>query len=668
MDKKTAAERIQELTQQIDHYNQAYFQQASSLISDYEFDQLVEELAKLEKQFPELKKNDSPTQRVGEGLSKNFPTVQHQYPMRSLSNSYSIEEVKEFIARAHKLLPNEKITFFCELKIDGIAVSLIYANNQLTKVVTRGDGIQGDDITRNTANISNLLPIIPPLHLPRTFEVRGEVFMKKSDFHALNKVHKKLNKPLLANPRNTVAGTLKTIDPASVADRKLNFYPYALLGEALNIATQQDCMATLKQCGFETLTYTSKHCNSTHEVIEYVRHWEKHKQDLDIAIDGVVIKINDLHHQTRMGYTAKSPRWAIACKYRPESATTILQNVLYRVGRTGVITPVAELIPAQLAGTVVKRASLYNIPTIQRLALHIGDTVTIEKKGDIIPKIIYIDITKRPPQSQLITFSEKCPGCYTPVIKKKALHYCPNHHQCPDQLKATLIHFASRHALDIRHLGPKIISLLFEKKLVSKPAQLYALQSKHLEALPGFQHRSVQKLLQNIEQTKKQPFEKVLFALGIPHVGATVANQLATYFQHIDNLIQASHQELITLPEVGPEIAESIINYFKDQINQQHTTQLRTIGLTFEKAKKPASNLSASLNKKTLVVSGTFDTFSREAIRTYIHHHGGRLVSAISRQVNYLVAGHKPGTKKIKEAEKLGVQIINEHLLRQMAG
>ena len=659
MNEKIAAERIEYLTQKINHYNKTYFQKAHSAISDYAFDQLLAELHQLEEQFPNLKQPHSPTQHVGENLSNNFPIIQHKYPMHSLNNSYSLEEVKQFIERISKHL-DQSPQFFCELKFDGIAISLNYQNHKLHKIVTRGDGTQGDDITSHLSTIKNLPLSIQKNILPNYFEVRGEAFMTRTAFQTLNQTHKKEGKKPLANPRNTVAGTLKTLDIKAVSTRQINFYPYTLLAENLTITTQQQRMHTLAKAGFQLPLNTSKHCQNIHEIINYIHYWEKHKQELDIEIDGIVIKVNNINQQKILGHTAKSPRWAIAYKYKPKNTTTLLQKVTYQVGRTGIITPVAHLTPIHLAGTTVQRASLYNITHIKHLGLCRGDTVYIEKKGEIIPKIVGINLSKRLSNTRIM-FDGKCPSCGTTCLENptKTLHYCPNHHQCPQQLKNLLLHFVSRPALNIKYLGIKTVNALFTKRLISTPATLYHIQPQDLAPLEGFQTKSIQKLLESIEKSKTTPFHKVLFALGIHHVGATIAKKLAIHFHNLDNLINATQDELITLPEIGIEIAESIISYFQNQHNLTHISQLRKLGLHLSVQHTP-TNTPQKLTQKTFVISGTFATHSRETIQAYIQDRGGRIVSAISQQVDYLLVGKNPGPKKIQEAIGREIQIIDE--------
>lgn len=667
MDKKVAEKKAKQLKKQINYYNKQYFEYANSAISDYKYDQLVEDLFVLEEAHPYLKKPTSPTQRIGENYSKNFATIKHKYPMYSLSNTYAIEQIQQFVDRVHKLLPREKIGFFCELKFDGVAISLQYKHGALQQVLTRGDGVQGDDITDNARTIASIPTYIADSSVPKYFEVRGEAFMKRATFQALNKHYAKEGNPLLANPRNATAGTLKTLDTRLVAKRKLDFYPYTLLGENITLLTQQIRLKKLKEWGFD-LSSTSLHCEDVAQIMEYINYWQKHRKEVPVDIDGIVIKVNDIYQQTRLGHTAKSPRWAIAYKYKPENVTTILQEVVYQVGRTGIITPVAELQPVHLAGTTVKRASLYNADKIQELDLRIGDTVYLEKGGDIIPKITGINLNKRVKESTPITFITNCPACNTPLVQNstKIQHYCPNQQACPPQLKSRIAHFVQRSALNINSIGPKTIDILFEKKLIRTPADLYQLQAQDIEILEGFQQQATQKLQHGIENSKKAPFEKVLFALGIHHVGNTVAKKLAQHFKNIDSLMEATQETLTTLPDVGPQIAESILAYFKDAEQVAHLKALRTAGLCFTYKTDALVTSSQTLANKTLVVSGIFNTFSREAICTYIQQHGGRLVSALSKQVDFLVVGQNAGPQKLAKANKLGITVVDEQSLKKM--
>lgn len=668
MDRQQAAREMTDLIKQVNYYNKQFFEHHRSLISDYAFDQLVARLTSLEKQFPDLKRPDSPTHRVGEKTTKGFATRKHTHPMRSLSNTYSIEEVKQFTTRLHKLLPDTNITYFCELKFDGTAISIHYEKGKLQHAVTRGDGVQGDDITANGRAIQAIPSSIKASDLPDEFEVRGEVYMTKKAFELLNKKHTEEGKTLLANPRNTAAGTLKTLDSTIVADRNLSFCPYTLISKDLDLPTQASRIQILEKWGFQ-VSPTHRMCHSLEEVIDYIAHWEKERDNLPMEIDGVVIKVNELASQQQLGATSKSPRWAIAYKYKPQSASALLEDVIYQVGRTGVITPVAKLSPTRLAGSTIQRASLHNSQEIATLGLHKHDTVFLEKGGDVIPKVTAVDLSKRPPDTQHIQFTTHCPSCETLLIKEEdgAHHYCPNHQACPAQLKGKLRHFVHRQAMNIVHIGGKTIDLLSEKNIIKQPADLYQLTPKDFIGLEGFKTKTVQNILSSIQASKAKPFDKVLFALGIRHVGATVAYKLVQHFHNIDALKQASEEALITVPEVGTQIAQSVIAYFQDPYEIKHLDALCNAGLQFSQKKENNATHNDALANKSFVITGTFDGFSREEMRSYIQTHGGRLVSALSAQVDYLVAGHSAGPKKITQAEKLDVKVISEDDLQAMA-
>ncbi|MEM7361828.1 MAG: NAD-dependent DNA ligase LigA [Bacteroidota bacterium] len=663
--KEKAAQEIATLTERINYYNDQFFQKNRSLISDYAFDQLVERLTKLEKHFPDLKRADSPTGRVGEKLSKGFVARKHIRPMRSLSNTYSVDEIKQFAARMEKLLPARKITYFCEPKFDGTAVSIHYKEGDLTHIVTRGDGVQGDDITANGRTISSIPSAIQGANLPEAFEVRGEVFMTKKAFEALNKKQAMEGKPLFANPRNTAAGTLKTLDRTIVAGRELSFHPYTLIGENVEYPTQEERLKALGEWGFER-SQLHRMCQNIDEVIEYTTYLEKQRKTLPMEIDGVVIKVNEIVVQKQLGATSKSPRWAIAYKYKPDSVRTLLEDVIFQVGRTGVITPVAKLSPVRVAGSTVQRATLHNSQEIATLGLHTQDTVLLEKGGDVIPKITAVDLTKRKEGSTPIHFVTHCPSCHTPLIKEEdgAHHYCPNTTACPDQLKGKLRHFVHRKAMNITHVGGKTIDLFFDLQIVQRPADLYTLTAKAMTGLEGFQEKTIQNILTSIEDSKNKPFEKVLFALGIRHVGATVAQKLVQHFENIDYLRNASVEEMNAVPEVGGQIAESVKAYFDNQEEEEHLAMLKQAGLQFvqQKGKEHQQHLAG----KTFVITGTFEHYSREGMRTYLQNHGGRVVSALSSQVDYLVAGNGAGPKKLSQAEKLGMHLVREEELASL--
>lgn len=669
MTKKEAKKEIARLTALVQYHNKLYHQYARPEISDYEFDQLLAKLTQLENQFPEFGLEGSPTQLVGETLSKNFQTVYHQYPMLSLSNTYSEAEVRQFVQRIQKLLQGEPIEFFCELKFDGVAISLLYKKGALEGVVTRGDGVKGDDITRNAEQVKTIPRIVKAKDVPPEFEARGEAFMPRNKFEQLNQVRIAQGEEPLANPRNAAAGTLKTLRPNSGPKRSLDCYLYAFRSEAIDLSTHEAGIQLLEKWGFN-ISPTYKKCTTLEEILEYIDYWETEKKSLPVAIDGVVIKVNSINQQNRLGFTAKSPRWAIAYKYKPENVATILEKVAYQVGRTGVVTPVAHLKPTPLAGTTVKRASLHNAAEIERLGLHLGDTVFIEKGGDIIPKVTGVDTAKRKPDSKPVKFITHCPACSTTLVRQyeKALYYCPNTKACRPQTQAMLEHFVHRKAMDINAIGKKTIALLVEKGLIRTPADLYSLRYEDIYSLDGFKDLSTKNVLRGIEQSKQRPFEHVLFALGIRHVGEVAAEKIAQHCQDIDSLAKASAEELMVIPEVGEEIAQSITTYFQEPKNLQLIESLKKVGLRLSIAKTEAVPTRHPLAGKSLVISGTFQNFEREDLKSLIKSKGGKILSSVSNKLDYLVAGHKPGPAKLAKAQALGVQIINEETIIQMIG
>ena len=666
MDTTKAAKEIAHLTEQINHYNKAFFQEHRSLISDYEFDQLLAKLIRLEKKFPSLKKKNSPTLRIGEKTNKGFVSRKHLNPMLSLSNTYDVAQVEQFAQRIQKLLPKEKITYFCELKYDGTAVSIHYKKGKLQYILTRGNGVEGDDVTANGRTITTIPTTLPAIaHLPHV-EVRGEVFMTKKAFDTLNKKQAEANKPLLANPRNTAAGTLKTLDTTIVANRNLSFCPYTLIGKSLDCTTQEAAIKKLEQLGFH-VSKTYRMCHTLEEVLEYIHYWEKIRVTLPMEIDGIVIKVNALDQQKKLGFTSKSPRGIIAYKYKPQSASTQLEKIIYQVGRTGVITPVAQLSPILLAGSTIQRATLHNSQEMQSLGLRTYDSVFLEKGGDVIPKITAVDLAKRKKESTPIHFITQCPCCDTTLVKEEegAHHYCPNTTHCTDQLKGKLRHFVHRNAMHITHIGEKTIETLFTKKIIQYAADLYTLTRSSFIGLPGFKSKTVDNILTSITDSKKQPFDKVLFALGIRHVGATLAYKLATHFKNIEHLATASEESLIALPEVGPQIAKSLCAFFENNDERTHLHNLQKAGLQFI-LKEEAIQTHQPLKGLSFVITGTFDGYSREQMRTHIQKHGGKVVTAPSAQVNYLVKGHSAGPKKITQADKLNIKIIDEERLEKL--
>lgn len=656
-----AKERVQELIEKINYYNNLYYQEDVSEISDQEFDQLLEELTGLEMEFPDLKYDYSPTQRVGGTVTKNFPTVEHKHPMLSLGNTYSKEELVDFDKRVQKLLGHNDYLYFCELKFDGVALSLTYEQGILKQAVTRGDGTRGDEITSNARTIKSLPLKVKGGNLPESFEVRGEVFMPNQVFNELNIEREAQGEAILANPRNTASGTLKMQDSAVVAQRMLDCYIYSLMSEELKLRTHSEAVATLEEWGFN-VSKTYRKCQNLQEVFDYIDHWENRRFELPLETDGIVIKVDDFEDQSILGYTAKSPRWAIAFKYQSENKPTKLNSISYQVGRTGAITPVANLEPVILAGTTVKRASLHNANEIERLGLRLGDTVFIEKGGEIIPKVTAVDLEKRDPLSQPLKFIATCPECNTTLERREgeAIHYCPNSKGCPPQIKGRIEHFIHRNALNIDNLGWRTIEVLFDNHLITNPADLYQLKYQDIYQLEGFKELSTNNLLEGIEASKKTPFERVLFALGIRYVGRTVAEKLARHFKNMDAIANATYEALIEAPEIGERIAQSIQAFFQDEENRQLISRLKEAGLCFEVKQETVNLVSNELLGKSFVVSGVFENFSRDQLKETIKIHGGKVLSGVSGNLDYLLAGANMGPAKLEKAQSLGIDIISE--------
>lgn len=667
MSEQEAAQRIIELSQQIHHHNYQYYQNSVSEISDYEFDMLLEELTRLEEQYPQLRLPNSPTQRVGGTITKSFNTVYHKYPMLSLGNTYSEEELKDFDNRVRKVLEGD-YEYVCEQKFDGVAISLTYVDGQLVQGATRGDGTRGDDITANVRTIKTIPLHLPKGEYPQEFEVRGEVFMPFSVFEQLNAEREDIGEVVLANPRNAASGTLKLQDSGVVAKRRLSCFAYGFLSTPLPFDTHAQALEALKQWGFH-VSPTYRVCNNIDQVLGYIREWETKRFELPIATDGIVVKVNNFHQQEELGYTAKSPRWAIAYKYKAMNAATRLQAIQYQVGRTGAITPVALLEPVQLAGTTVKRASLHNANEILRLDLHEGDMVFVEKGGEIIPKITGVDKSQRLPDSLPIRYLDTCPACQTPLVRTEgeAQHYCPNDKGCPPQIKGKLEHFIARKAMNIDGLGPETIDQLFAAGLVRQVADLYDLRYEQLIGLERMGEKSVNNLLASIQKSKEVPFDRVIFALGIRFVGNTVARILARHFHTVANLQQASYEDLVQVPEIGDRIALSVVSYFQDAENLAILNRLQQAGLRLSEEKKagkgPQSDKLAGLS---FVISGVFTQYSREQLQELITSNGGKLVSSISKKLSYLVAGDKMGPAKLEKATELGIKIISEGELLAM--
>ena len=660
MTPEQAKKEIEGLTEKINYHNDLYYQENTTEISDFDFDKLLERLIALEKQFPEFKDPHSPTQRVGGTITKEFPTVHHRFPMLSLGNTYSPAELEEFDKRVRKGLEGEPYEYFCELKFDGVSISLLYENNKFTRGVTRGDGVRGDDVSNNIKTIRNIPLVLKGKNIPPAFEVRGEVFMPKDVFLKLNKDREDIGEERYANARNTAAGTVKMQDSAEVARRKLDCYVYSMLGVS-GIRTHEEAIKKLESWGFN-VSDTYRKCTDIEDVLEYIREWELNRLELPLETDGVVIKVNNLEQQERLGFTAKSPRWAIAYKYKAQSTSTRLNGVTYQVGRTGAVTPVAMLEPVFLAGTTVKRASLHNANEIARLDLRIGDYVFVEKGGEIIPKVTGVDPSKRQPGSEPIRYVDRCPECNSKLyrVEGEAAYYCPNISGCPPQIKGRIEHFIQRKAMDIESLGERTIDQLFQLGLVKSPADLYDLKREDVMRLDGFKDKSVKNLLAGIEGSKARPFENVLFAIGIRYVGKTVAEKLARYFKNIDNLSKATLDELMSAPEIGEKIARSVFDFFRKPENQQEIIRLGNAKLNLESDEKEPEKVSDALEGKSFVISGTFKNYERDDLKDVILKNGGKVLSAVSGKLDYLVAGENMGPAKKEKAEKLGVTIISE--------
>ena len=679
MTKAEAKKRIEQLSNECEEHNYKYYVLDKPSISDFEFDKLLDELISLEKQYPELLAESSPSQRVGGTITKNFPTIKHRYPMMSLGNTYSKEELKEFDERVQKLL-ERKYEYVCELKFDGVAIGIRYENGLLKQAITRGDGTQGDDVTPNVKTIKSIPLKLHGKSYPELFEVRGEIYFTRKNFDRINAEREEIGDATFANPRNSASGTLKMQDSAEVANRRLECFAYALYMEKPNTKSHLESLDAIKNWGFKVSEHTKK-CKNIDGVFEFINYWEEKRYKLGYDIDGVVIKVNSLDQQNELGFTAKSPRWAIAYKYKAESASTKLISIDYQVGRTGAITPVANLEPVQLAGTTVKRASVHNADQIEKLDLRINDHVFVEKGGEIIPKITEVNLKHRKSGAKPVKFITKCPECNTTLIREvgEAQHYCPNVTGCPPQIKGGIEHFASRTAMNIDGFGTETVELLYDSELVKNVADIYGLTREQLIGLERkankndlnrkstLKEKSVERLLKGIEKSKSMPFDKVLFALGIRHVGNTVAKKLAQHFSTIDNIQNAIFEELRQTPDIGEKIAESIMAYFKNKSNLIIVDRLKEYGLNFVMAKRDiVPTLSKKLNSMSFVVSGVFDKFSRTELKEIIEQHGGKNVSALSTKTNYLIAGNEAGPSKLTKAEKLKIKIIGEKEFTKM--
>jgi len=663
-------QKINALIEELNTFNYQYYVLAESPISDYDFDQKLKELEALEKEYPQYLNLNSPTQKVGGDLTNKFDTVRHRWPMMSLGNTYSQNELADFDTRVRKAM-GDNVSYVCELKFDGVSISITYEDGKLVRAVTRGDGVQGDDVTKNVKTIRSIPHHIHASNLHSSFEIRGEIFMHRAAFLRLNAEREENNEQTYANPRNFAAGTLKLQDSKEVARRPLDCFLYFLYAENRNqlFHSHWDSIQTLKEWKFPICQHTQL-CHSIDEVFTFIQYWDEHRHQLSYDIDGIVIKVNDYAQQEELGFTAKSPRWATSFKFKAERVETILEDVSYQVGRTGAVTPVAHLKPVLLAGTTVKRASLHNANEIQRLDLYFGDTVFVEKGGEIIPKVIGANIEKRAIKAKKITYPTQCPVCGSVLIRKdgEAIHYCPNDMECRPQIVGRLQHFTGRKMMDIAGLGDETIETFYSHGLLRNISDIYSLQSHeadlvHLERLGK---KSIQNLLQGIEDSKNKSFEKFLFALGIRYVGETVARKLAQHFKNLDAIAQASLEDIASVPDVGERIAESVHGYFRNERHLEEIEKLRLAGLPFSIIEKELILNSTSLSGKSFLISGVFPNYSREELTSLIESHGGKMLSGISAKLNYLVAGDKMGPSKLAKAEKLKVPIINEQGLLAM--
>ncbi|QEC54110.1 NAD-dependent DNA ligase LigA [Anseongella ginsenosidimutans] len=663
-----AQKEIQRLSRELKQHNYNYYALAQPTISDQEFDKMLEELAALEKEFPQFARPDSPTRKVGGEITKTFRTVRHRYPMLSLGNTYSEQDLLDFDKRIKKLI-GENFQYVCELKFDGVAIGLTYREGKLVQAVTRGDGAKGDDVTTNIKTIKNIPNYIYGSDIPPEFEVRGEIFMHRKAFARLNAERVEQGEMTFANPRNFAAGTIKMQDSGEVARRPLDCFLYSLLGENLPYKTHFESLEKLTEWGFHVSEHIRR-CNTIREVLDFIHAYEKERFEFSFDIDGIVIKVNSYAQQEELGFTAKSPRWAIAYKYKAEEVETLLESISYQVGRTGAVTPVANLQPVQLGGTTVKRASLHNANEMERLDLRPGDMVLVEKGGEIIPKVIRVNFEKRPQGLATASFPAVCPECETELVRNEgeAVHYCPNDTGCPPQIVGRMQHFIGRRAMDIQGIGSETIELLYQKGLLKNIADLYELKTKEeiLLSFDRFGERSVNNLLEGIEKSKEMPFERVLFGLGIRYVGETVARKLAAHFKDIDRLAAAGFDELISVNEIGDRIAESILDFFNDPEHLSLLERLRAQGLQFKTEEKEIQLQSNRLEGKTFLISGVFEGYSREELKSMIELNGGKIASGVSAKLHYLVAGENMGPSKREKAEKLNVPIISEKELLSM--
>lgn len=669
MNEQEAKKRIDLLTKELVRHNYLYYVESNSEISDYEFDQMLKELQALEEKFPALADENSPTKRVGGDITKKFKTVVHEYPMLSLSNTYSQEEIVEWENRVKKMIP-EKLNYVCELKYDGVAIGIRYENGRFKRAVTRGDGTKGEDISANVKTIKTI-PLRLQDGVPDLFEIRGELFFPLENFNRLNAEREKAGEQIFANPRNTASGTLKMQDSSVVASRGLDCFLYGVYGDDLPADGHFESVMLAGKWGFkvpsENANYIAK-TDSIDGIMNFINYWEKERANLPFEIDGVVIKVDDYGQQQDLGFTAKSPRWAISYKFKTEQVSSTLESVDYQVGRTGAITPVANLKPIPLGGTIVKRASLHNADQIEKLGLFYGDQVQVEKGGEIIPKIVGVDLTQRKSEAKPVQFIDHCPECATQLVRfeGEAQHYCPNDTGCPPQIKGKMIHFISRKAMDIDGLGAETVEQLFDEGLVKNSADLYNLEFDELIQLERMGEKSANNLLDGLKASKSIPFERVLFALGIRHVGETVAKKIAKSLKNMEAIMHADYDTLINIDEVGEKIALSIQAFFEEEANSTVVTRLKDSGLQFEI--EESEQMSDKLLGKSVVVSGVFTSFSRTDLKKLIEANGGKNVSSISSKTDFVVAGENMGPAKLEKAKKLEITILSETDFKNLIG
>lgn len=657
----TDIERIDQLREELHVHNYNYYVLNAPVISDLEFDKLMRELQDLEALHPEYYDPNSPSVRVGSDLNKNFTQVEHKYPMLSLGNTYSQAEVTEFYERVSKSL-NEEFELCCEMKYDGTSISLTYEDGKLVRAVTRGDGVRGDDVTDNVKTIRSIPLVLHGEGYPKNFEIRGEILMPWNVFEELNRERELREEPLFANPRNAASGTLKSQNSAVVANRKLDAYLYYLLGDNLPHDGHYENLQEAAKWGFK-ISHISRKARTLQEVFDFINYWDVERKNLPVATDGIVLKVNSLRQQRNLGYTAKSPRWAIAYKFQAERALTKLEKVTYQVGRTGAVTPVANLDPVQLSGTVVRRASLHNADIIASLDLHIGDMVYVEKGGEIIPKITGVEVSARPAGSEKVTFITHCPECGSELVRyeDETAYYCTNETACPPQIKGKIEHFISRRAMNIEGLGPETVDLFYQEGLIHDIADLYTLQTADICRLERMGEKSAENIIQGIERSKEVPYERVLFALGIRFVGETVAKKVAKAFRSIEALASANLDDLIHVDEIGEKIAGSIIQYFANEKNRILVERLRQSGLKLEADEEDLSGYSDKLKGMSIVISGVFARHSRDEYKALIEKHGGKNVGSISKKTSFILAGDNMGPSKLEKAQQLNIPIKDEN-------